>query len=691
MKRFSFFYTIAAIALAFVACSSPTEPADTGGAGGGEEERPAGTYAGTKSSVTYTLTMSPPTSLARATHEAGDDYVLTVKRSADEKTSTGKVKSVSGSVHTLQPSFVNEETGATAPTFTAAFSAATLTSLSGVITFDDGTTENGPGAFTSGGGSGGGGRGGGGGGTVTHTHTWGAWVVTTPATCTTAGVETRVCSTDASHKETRATAIDPNAHHWGEWTQTQAPTETQSGVEIRTCTHNSSHKETRVVSPTGEPGHTHDWGAWQITTPATCIAEGEEKRVCSTNSSHYETNPIEALGHEWGAWETKTATVTEDGMEIRTCTHDASHKETQFSGEYATGTIGLAYELINGNAYRVRQGTVTSGEVHIPAWHRPNVNAQYLPVTEIGSMNDNSGAFYGSNPTSVTIPSSVTTIGRMAFDFCTSLTGITIPASVTTIGECAFRFCTNLSSVNIPEGVAILNNETFNGCTSLTSVTIPASVFDIRYYAFQDCTSLATVTFAADGQLTYISSNAFGGCTSLRSIEIPASVQSMATSLRGCTNLASITVDANNPYLLSEDGVLYNKAKTMLITCPPAKEYFTIPSSVTIIGSDAFRSQSRLTSIIIPPSVQTIDNFAFSTCPNLTSIIIPLSVTFVRAYAFSDWTPLQTIYVEGFASQAAADAVWYEELMSGNWDTAIYYWRDQCNATIKYWNGSEYI
>jgi hypothetical protein len=49
-----------------------------------------------------------------------------------------------------------------------------------------------------------GGGGGGGGGKPAHTHDWGDWEVTKPATATEDGEETRVCSTDPSHKETRA-------------------------------------------------------------------------------------------------------------------------------------------------------------------------------------------------------------------------------------------------------------------------------------------------------------------------------------------------------------------------------------------------------------------------------------------------------------------------------------------------------
>ena len=43
-------------------------------------------------------------------------------------------------------------------------------------------------------------------------HDWGDWTVTTPATCTNEGVETRICKRDPSHVETRT--IPTTGHNW---------------------------------------------------------------------------------------------------------------------------------------------------------------------------------------------------------------------------------------------------------------------------------------------------------------------------------------------------------------------------------------------------------------------------------------------------------------------------------------------
>ncbi len=97
--------------------------------------------------------------------------------------------------------------------------------------------------------------------------------------------------------------------------------------------------------------------------------------------------------------------------------------------------------------------------------------------------------------TSVTIPDSVTIIGKDAFCYCTGLTSVTIPDSVTEIGESAFGACKSLTSITIPNSVTMIGNLAFSSCDSLTSITIPDSVKYIFRCAFSGCTRLTSVTF----------------------------------------------------------------------------------------------------------------------------------------------------------------------------------------------------
>ena len=78
-----------------------------------------------------------------------------------------------------------------------------------------------------------------------HTHAFGDWEETTPATCTVDGVETRTCVCGAT--ETRA--ILATGHTFGDWTVTTPATCTVDGVETRTCA--CGETETRAIPATG--------------------------------------------------------------------------------------------------------------------------------------------------------------------------------------------------------------------------------------------------------------------------------------------------------------------------------------------------------------------------------------------------------------------------------------------------------
>jgi hypothetical protein len=102
----------------------------------------------------------------------------------------------------------------------------------------------------------------------------------------------------------------------------------------------------------------------------------------------------------------------------------------------------------------------------------------------------------------------------------------------------------------------------------------------------------------------------------------------------------SMSIAANNSVYSSEDGILYNKNKTVLLRFPEGKtdNVFTIPNSVTGIGNAAFQSCANLAAITIPDNVTSIGNDAFFDCLSLASVIMGNGVTSIGVQAF-DWCP----------------------------------------------------
>ena len=153
----------------------------------------------------------------------------------------------------------------------------------------------------------------------------------------------------------------------------------------------------------------------------------------------------------------------------------------------------------------------------------------------------------------VTIPQSVTSIGKIAFYGIPTLTAINVnannanyvtvngvlynkdmteliaypaaksgtsfivPDSVLTIAEGAFYGAKNLVSITLPDNLTSIGRRAFMNCTALTTINIPAGVNKLEASTFRDCSSLATDTFLIS-DTTIIGENVFLGCDLLYTI-----------------------------------------------------------------------------------------------------------------------------------------------------------------------------
>ena len=285
-------------------------------------------------------------------------------------------------------------------------------------------------------------------------------------------------------------------------------------------------------------------------------------------------------------------------------------------------------------------------------------------VTEIGIS-----AFSGcSGLESVSLPSTLRVIGNSVFSGCISLSSVSVssdsqyfltdssgvlytkdyseliwyPVGKTddayavsektkTIREYAFSNAENLRNVTADGSLEKICTYAFKNCYKLESVTVPDTVNEIGEYAFANT---ALTGIVAPKGITEIKDGTYYMCSKLKKVEIPDAVTVCDKAFSdvkpeefiiGAGVLQSndfssfktgkFTVSESNPYFSSdEQGVLFNKDKTVLIRYPVLSDIseYTIPDSVTEIGKNAFNSAAKLSVLIMPASTEKIGNTAFS-------------------------------------------------------------------------------
>ena len=293
------------------------------------------------------------------------------------------------------------------------------------------------------------------------------------------------------------------------------------------------------------------------------------------------------------------------------------------------------------------------------------------------------GAFEWTNICSIVIPDSVVTIEDYAFYMCSKLVSVVIGenSNLTTIGKSAFDYCTSLTEIYIPEKVENIGLSAFTNCDHLTGITvapsnayyksvegvlyskdgktliqypigktdssfkIPNEVTHIAPYAFYSCYNLSSINvyncsvevigeyafayckginmFYFSSSLREIHDNALYACTNTSWVIIHSDVSYIGAEVfSGCYSLDTIDVYGYDGNFKSIGGVLYTADSKTLVKYPQAKKesHYSVPDGVTTIASDAFYYCRYLTSVSIPKSVVAIGDGAFVYCENLVTV-----------------------------------------------------------------------
>lgn len=293
-------------------------------------------------------------------------------------------------------------------------------------------------------------------------------------------------------------------------------------------------------------------------------------------------------------------------------------------------------------------------------------NLDLSTCTYIGEV-----AFFGCESISSLDLSRVGIVGGAAFAFCDSLTELTIPsgtslttAMLTTVGGTeievgSFGICANLNKVIIES--ANVGVAAFYQCENLKEVIFKNDVNIIGGYAFALCSSLDTVEF--EGSAYKIDDYAFLGCSALKSLTLPAGLTvigsapfaesgvenvtiskfAMLTDLEfaafynTASEIKAFTVEEGNPYLVSVDGVVYDKDMVKLVAYPFGSERttFAVPATVKTIGTSAFYGVKNLKSVDLG-SVEFVEGLAFASAKELETVTGYENVKYIGTAAFSD-------------------------------------------------------
>ena len=250
-------------------------------------------------------------------------------------------------------------------------------------------------------------------------------------------------------------------------------------------------------------------------------------------------------------------------------------------------------------------------------------------------------------------------LGRFVFKNCQILEGISLktPGHYYTDSEgTLYEIVGNGSDtyailLQYPAGKAQKDDYEVNVLNRSTGGSLP--IREIEAYAFEH-SNLMQVRIGE--QINIIGKAAFANCAQLRSIEIGSNVFAIGAEIQGrrtdrgtqssgyvddiiagtydaskvkvyerevfdnCSVLSNIIISDENAYYLSDNnGILYNKDKTVLLVYPEGvtRISYTVPTSVTKIGMEAFENNVHIQRLILPEATTEIGAKAFNGCTNL--------------------------------------------------------------------------
>ena len=490
------------------------------------------------------------------------------------------------------------------------------------------------------------------------------------ATCTahgkTEGTHCIVCNAVIVPQE-----LIPASHSFGDWVTETEPTCTTEGLQYKVCSKcgerseevlPSSHNYVESVCSCGAIKYAYDLEFAEVDDGYSVCGIGECKDYYIYIPAEYKGKPVTEIG---------VSAFSGSGRIIEKMFVPASVKRIGKNAFLHNTSFGKMFFAENSQLESIGEGAFNASDIYS------------LKLPE-GLKTIGDGAFVScDNLTELHIPASLKSIGNNAFRYFNENCKI----YVSDIGSwCEIKFGNDYSNpmkrtgklydesgnefkdIDIPEGVTEISRLAFYGGKSITRFTFPTTLKKIGSEAFYDCVLISEVyikdltawcnasfdtmiasrgaTFYLNGEaitdlvipqnVTSIGGFVFGGCSSLKSLTMHDGVTQLGTSaFMGCSNLENITL-SKGLIKIANNAFQGNKALKSI----------QIPEGITTIGDGTFKNCTALTDISLPESLTTIEGNAFSGCTALAAITIPSAANYIGEYAFENCTALKNVYFD---------------------------------------------
>lgn len=263
------------------------------------------------------------------------------------------------------------------------------------------------------------------------------------------------------------------------------------------------------------------------------------------------------------------------------------------------------------------------------------------------------------------IPDTVSTVNYFAFQNNNYIKKLVIPEGVFDLKPGAFVYMMSLESLSVPSTVTALRSG-FPPFRAHDDDSIPVwgrtQIYGDGFGVFSACRALSEILYPNGNNITVIGKYCFADAP-LKTFTISAKLTEFYSSAVSSSVLEAWYVEDGCVLdLTAEDGVLYNKNQTQLISYPAAKdgESFVMPSSVTSVKTSAFSrvkflknltvsdectdipvsflvGSSSIENIVLPAKLATISPESILECPNLKTVEFrnTTASSFTNAYEFA--------------------------------------------------------